>query len=78
MRLLRRREVPSINWKVGLERRGRVMEVIVRNAKQEALDSATISLTCMASKPSKLLSHVNYKDTGKLTFSIQGKIMETL
>lgn len=31
------------------------MEGIVRNAKQQALDSATISLTSMVSKPSKTI-----------------------
>lgn len=45
------------------------MEVIVRNAKQGALDSATITLTSIVSKTSKLLSHMNNKDTVKLTSS---------
>lgn len=54
------------------------MEVIVRNAKQEALDSATISLTSMVSKPLVLLSHMNCNETVKLTSSIQGKMMATL
>lgn len=54
------------------------MEVIVRNAKQGALDSATISLTSMESKPSMLSSHMNCKDSAKLACSIQKEMMETL
>lgn len=44
------------------------MEAIVENVKQGALDSATISLTILVSKPSMLLSHMSYKDIeGKMS-----------
>lgn len=38
------------------------MKVIVKKAKQGALDSATNSFTSMVSKSWMLLSHMNYKD----------------
>ena len=45
MRLLRRWIGALHQLRVELERRGRVMEMIVRNTKQGALDSATIAFT---------------------------------